>query len=56
MAKPEIIEETPINMVQLKEEIGLIRKRDKELGILGRYHPNTSPYNELFLLEGYELY
>ena len=32
MTKPEIIEEHPINMVQLKEELEAIKKRDKELG------------------------
>ncbi len=31
MAKPKIIEEQPINMVQLKEELEAIKKRDKEL-------------------------
>ena len=33
MGKPEIIEEKPLNMVELKEELEKIRKRDKELGI-----------------------
>jgi len=31
MAKPKIIEENPINMVQLKEELEEIKKRDKEI-------------------------
>ncbi|MBW2996039.1 hypothetical protein KY332_01930 [Candidatus Woesearchaeota archaeon] len=34
MAKPEILEEHPINMVQLKAELDAIKKRDKELGII----------------------
>ncbi|MBR9692055.1 hypothetical protein GOV06_04685 [Candidatus Woesearchaeota archaeon] len=34
MAKPEIIKEHPINMVELKEELELIKKRDKELGVI----------------------
>ena len=34
MAKPEILEEHPINMVELKEELGAIKKRDKELGVI----------------------
>ncbi|MEE9525819.1 MAG: hypothetical protein V3V78_04410 [Candidatus Woesearchaeota archaeon] len=34
MAKPEIIEEHAINMVQLKAELDGIKKRDKELGII----------------------
>jgi len=33
MAKPKLIEEHPISMVQLKEELETIKKRDKELGI-----------------------
>lgn len=33
MSKPTIIEEKPINMAELKEELEKIRKRDKELGI-----------------------
>ena len=32
MAHPKIIEQKPINMVQLKGELDAIRKRDKELG------------------------
>ena len=31
-------------------------KVGKEVCIWGEYHPNTSPYNELFLLKGYELH
>jgi len=34
MTKPEIIQEVPINMVQLKEELETIKKRDKGLGII----------------------
>lgn len=32
MANPELIKETPINMVELKEELNKIKQRDKELG------------------------
>ena len=32
MAKPELIEEHPINMVELKNELDSIKKRDEELG------------------------
>lgn len=32
MAKPEIIKEHPISLVEMKKEIEDIRKRDKELG------------------------
>jgi len=32
MAKPEILEEHAINMIQLKQELDSIKKRDKELG------------------------
>lgn len=32
MAKPEIISEIPINMVELKSELDSIKKRDGELG------------------------
>lgn len=31
MSRPEIISESPINIVELKHEIELIKKRDKEL-------------------------
>jgi DNA-directed RNA polymerase subunit F len=31
MVKPEILDEQPINMAQLKQEIETIKKRDKEL-------------------------
>ncbi len=31
MTKPEVLLETPINIVELKSEIDKIRKRDKEL-------------------------
>ena len=34
MGKPEIIKEHPINMVELKEEIEAIKKRDKELSTI----------------------
>ena len=34
MTKPEILSEQPINMVELKEELEAIKKRDKELGII----------------------
>ena len=34
MTKPEILQEAPINMVHLKEELDTIKKRDKELGII----------------------
>lgn len=33
MAKPEILSEKPINVVELKQEIENIKARDKELGI-----------------------
>ena len=32
MVKPVIIEETPISMVKLKDELKCIKERDKELG------------------------
>jgi DNA-directed RNA polymerase subunit F len=32
MAKPELLSEKPITMVDLKEELEAIKKRDKELG------------------------
>ena len=32
MAKPELIQERPINIVELKTELEAIKKRDKELG------------------------
>ena len=32
MAKPELLSQKPINMVELKEELEAIKKRDKELG------------------------
>lgn len=31
MVKPEILDEMPINMVQVNEELSKIKKRDKEL-------------------------
>jgi len=31
MTKPVIVNETPVNMVQVKEELNKIKKRDKEL-------------------------
>ena len=33
MAKPEILNEHPINVVELKQEIEKIKSRDKELGM-----------------------
>ncbi len=35
MSKPEIIEKTPINMVELKKELKAIKKRDGELTFRG---------------------
>lgn len=32
MSKPTLLEERPINMVELKEELARIKKRDHELG------------------------
>ena len=32
MAKPEILQEKPLNLVELKERLEEIKKRDKELG------------------------
>lgn len=32
MAKPEILKEQPINLVEMKEDLEAIKKRDKELG------------------------
>lgn len=34
MAKPEVISEQPISMVDLKQELAKIKERDKELGII----------------------
>jgi len=34
MAKPEILQEEPISMVDLKQEIVKIKERDKELGAI----------------------
>ena len=34
MAKPEIIQEEPISMIDLKQELAKIKERDKELGAI----------------------
>ena len=34
MAKPEVISEQPISMVDLKQELAKIKERDKELGVI----------------------
>ena len=47
MVKPEIIQEIPINMVQLKEELEAVKKRDKELGTVSA---KTEEYLREFVL------
>ncbi len=46
MSKPEIIEETPISMFEVKEELNKIKKRDGELGFRGN---KTDEYLGMFV-------
>ncbi len=46
MTKPEILKEHAINMVQLKEELEAIKKRDKELGPISN---KTEEYLQQFV-------
>jgi len=47
MTKPQLIEEHPINMVELKTELESIRKRDKELSNVSN---KTEEYLNQFVL------
>ena len=49
MVKPVIIEETPISMVKLKDELKSIKERDKELG--GAGHKTEEYLNQFVILE-----
>jgi len=46
MARPEVLKETPITIVELKEEIGKIKKRDGELNFRAT---KTEEYLEQFV-------